>query len=272
MTTATEPTIRISEQQIGFFRKNGFLAIDVITPADEIATMRAAYDEIFARRAGREEGNQFDLGGSDEEGKPAALPQILNPKRYHPDLRDTLYEANARAIARQLLGDECDGGGSHAIYKPAGYGATTPWHQDESYWNPALIYNSLSVWMPLQEATVANGCLQFIPGTHTWEVVPHRHINNDPRVHGLEVDEGHVDVSKAVACPLPAGGATFHMSRTFHYAGPNTTPAPRRAFILGFGTPALERDKPRDFPWLRVTQTARLERAKASKAEQEAKA
>lgn len=262
-TMTLEPTVQIDEDQVAFFHENGFLAIDMITTQDEVERMRVAYDEIFKKRAGREEGNQFDLGGADEEGKEASLPQILNPKKYHPDLRDSLYETNARAISRQLLGEEADGGGGHAIYKPPFHGGETPWHQDEAYWNPGSIYNSLSVWMPLQEVTVANGCLHFVPGSHRLEVMPHHHINHDPRVHGLEIDDGYMDASKAVACPLPAGGATFHRNRTLHYAGPNRTAIPRRAYILGFGLPSEKLDTPRDFSWQRETKTPRAERSKA---------
>ena len=50
-------------------------------------------------------------------------------------------------------------------------------------------YNSISIWIPLQDATVENGCMWFIPGSHTQEVVPHHTINHDPRVHGLEMDQ-----------------------------------------------------------------------------------
>lgn len=60
--------------------------------------MRAAYDKIFQQRAGRDEGNQFDLAGSDEEGKEAALPQDLNPGKYAPELKKSA-EANARSIS-----------------------------------------------------------------------------------------------------------------------------------------------------------------------------
>ncbi|MEI6431576.1 MAG: hypothetical protein WCP07_05305, partial [bacterium] len=59
----------VTPEQISFFHENGFLALDPITTPDEIAWMRESYDRIFSQRAGREEGNQFDLGGTDEEGK-----------------------------------------------------------------------------------------------------------------------------------------------------------------------------------------------------------
>lgn len=252
--------IRLNVEQIEFFHREGYLAIDAITTQDEIALLRQVYDRIFAERAGREEGNQFDLAGADEEGREAALPQILNPSKYAPELAQSLYMKNAHAICKQLLGEGAVFMGDHAILKPAHHGAPTPWHQDEAYWAPHLDYNSISVWMPLQEATPENGCMYFVPGSHRWEVLPHHPINHDPRVHGLEVDAA--DTSTAVACPLPPGGATFHLSRTLHYAPPNRSATPRRAYILGFGTPPTPRKEPRSFPWNELKKTAREERAR----------
>ena len=209
------PTVTLTEEHIAFYRANGFLAIDAITTQDEIDRLRGVYDTIFERRAGRDEGNQFDLAGSDEEGKAAALPQILNPRKYAPELATTLYEANARAIAEQLLGPEATFTGDHAIFKPAGSGAPTPWHQDEAYWDPGLHYRSLSVWMPLQEATLENGCMVFLPGSHQQEITPHQSIGGDPRVHGLEMVEA-VDETRAVACPPAARRGD--VSRLAHHA------------------------------------------------------
>src|SRR5262249_472942 len=161
------------------------------------------YDRSFAARVGRAEGNQFDLAGPDEEDVEASLPQILGLAKYEPELQDCLYRANALAIAIQLLGPETRFTGDHPILNPALYGAPTPWHQDEAYWGSDFEYNALSVWMPLQEANLENGCMQFIPGSHRMEVQPHHCIAHDPRIHGLEIDV--VDESRAVACPLPPG-------------------------------------------------------------------
>lgn len=261
-----QPTVVLTEEQIDFFWKNGFLAVEQISTPEEIEVMRAAYDKIFQQRAGRDEGNQFDLAGSDEEGKEAALPQILNPAKYAPELKDTQAEANARAISEQLfarVGDVANVGGgvAHAIFKPAHSGATTPWHQDEAYWGPEFEYNSLSVWMPLQAATLENGCMQFIPGTHQWDVKQHHSINHDPRIHGLEIEPEFIDESKAVACPLPPGGCTLHLSRTMHYTGPNKSDIPRRALIMSYGLPAQPRKVARSFPWNEIKMAARQERA-----------
>lgn len=265
--TETKAVFSLSPEQIAFFHENGYLAIDAITTQEEVEFIRAIYDRLFDTRAGREEGNQFDLAGTDEEGKVAALPQILNPVKYAPELRDTLVHANALSMARQLLGEEASGGGAHAILKPARYGAPTPWHQDEAYWNPDLDYYSISVWVPLQPATLENGCMQFVPGTHRWEVQPHHCINNDPRIHGLEIDQTPNEDQIAI-CPLPPGGATFHLSRTLHYTAPNLSDTPRRAYILGFGTQPKPRTESRDFYWNTQKRTARDERARSAQAKE----
>ena len=72
------------------------------------------------------------------------------------------------------------------------------------------------------------------------EILPHRHIGGDPRVHGLELDVPF-DFTNAVACPLPAGGATFHYNRTLHFSGANMTNMPRRAYVMSAGFPTVPR-------------------------------
>jgi len=261
-----QSTITITNEQVDFFREEGYLAVERITTDEEMERMRAAYDDIFARRAGREEGHEYDLAGPDEEGTEPALPQILEPRKYADELRDTLYEANALAISTQLLGPGCHVAGAHAILKPARTGVATPWHQDIAYWDPASDDLALSVWMPLQPATIENGCMHFIPRTHHSDVAPHHHIDDNPKIPGLEMDEGHFDLSTAVACPLPAGGATFHYSKTCHYTPPNLSEEPRRAFVLGFKVSQPPLDEPRDFHWQLETDTYAAKKREAARA------
>ena len=105
------PTITVTQEQVAFFRREGYLSIERITTQEEVDWMREVYDRLFQSRAGRERGDQFDLAGADEEGKQASLPQILGPVKYAPELADTLYRANAHAICLQLLGHTCVAGG-----------------------------------------------------------------------------------------------------------------------------------------------------------------
>ena len=254
-------TIVLDPDQIEFYGQNGYLALPAITTQEEVQALLGIYDRLFEQRAGREEGDHLDLAGTEEEGQPELLPQIMNPSKYAPELADTLYHANALAIARQLLGPEARFSGDHAIRKPARTGAETPWHQDDAYLDPRFEHNLISIWMPLQEATLENGCMQFVPGSHRLEVVPHHSLHHDPRIEALEADE--VDPTQAVACPLPPGGATLHHCRTLHYTGPNRSDAPRRAYILQFSVPDKPIAEPRDFYWNRGKQTAWVKRQKS---------
>src|SRR5262245_1749462 len=98
---------------------------------------------MFAERAGRADGNQFDLAGTDEEERPALLSQILHPQLYYPALNGD-YVGRIHRMIQQLLGDEVRTEIFHAILKPGSIGVATPWHQDEAYWKPDRQYRSVS--------------------------------------------------------------------------------------------------------------------------------
>src|SRR4051812_19759364 len=99
-----ESTVSLNSDQIAFYRENGYLAIPRLMPLDEVEVVRGIYDRLFAARAGREAGDQFDLAGTDEEGVEATLPQILGPSRYAPELLEGRYRAYLSHVIKQLLG------------------------------------------------------------------------------------------------------------------------------------------------------------------------
>ncbi len=203
------PTIKLSQEQIDFFQREGYLSLPALTTAEEVIRLQATYDRLFVIKAGRAEGDHLDLVTTDEDDQESVLPQILNPSKYAPELIDTQLRVNAAAIVKQLLGDDAHFHSDHAIRKPAQSGVETPWHQDEAYWDADKEYNALSIWVPLQEATLENGCMQFVPASNQREVLPHHPIGNDPRIIGLEVDDPAEWAQSAVACPLPPAVPRF---------------------------------------------------------------
>jgi hypothetical protein len=116
--------------------------------------------------------------------------------------------------------------------------------------------------MPLQPATVENGCMQYVPGSHLGPVLEHRSLHGDPRKSALECI-GDFDRAATVLCPLPPGGAALHHCRTLHSAGANTTGEPRRAYILAFRGPPRPAPARAMYPWLAGKQTPAAERAQA---------
>jgi len=249
----------LTPDQIALFREQGYLAVDSISPPAEVQLLQEIFQRLFQDGAGWKKGAQFDLAGTDD-GRPAKLPQLLNPVEFAPELRETEFRANALAIARQLLGPKTEPWFEHAILKPPHYGAETPWHQDEAHRDdPGTDYEQVSIWMPLQEATQANGCMRYIAGSHRGPILEHRSPNNDPRITALEC-VGGFDPAKAAYCPLPPGGAAVHHCRTLHGAGANQSDLPRCAYILAFRGPARPNPEFHGYPWNATKHTAAQER------------
>ncbi len=257
--------VSLSTAQVEGFRRDGFTHVDRITTDEELDWLGVVYDAFFDSRSGAFEGGYFDLARPyDAEGQDV-LPQVLNPERLLPQLRDTICYRNANRLAAQLLGADLRAltGWGHMIRKPPLVGHETPWHQDEAYWDVDYDFCAVGVWMPLDVATVESGCMQFIPGSHQGEVLPHRHIGDDPAVHGLYATDG-VERARAVAVPLKPGGATMHHPRMLHYTAPNTTPNQRRAYANEFQLPPTRRAEPAHRPWIAEGQRERARRGLAS--------
>jgi hypothetical protein len=252
------PAFRLTEDQVAFFHREGYLSIPRITTSDEVAWIVEVYDRLFDDKCGWDEGRFFDFAGTDEPDKPLRLPQLMGPSKYEPALANTLYRRNATTVARQLLNPSAKMVFDQGMLKPAFTGPATPWHQDQAFWPAGAIHKSLTVWVPLQDVDVESGCMQFVARSHTQEVLPHRHLNGDPRVHALEAIDP--DLSRAVACPLAAGGATVHHFRTLHGSGRNTTANQRRAYSLVFGVRSKEVLVPEEYPWNTGRYTAHEER------------
>ena len=235
------------------FKQRGFSYIVDICTQSELAALRAALGRLFAERTGLKEGMYYDMVEHDAQ-EPPALPTIVAPSNYAPELRDLPCRQRAAAIARSLLGPAAALSFEHAILKPALYGAPTPWHQDEAYRRePAFLYEQVSFWIPLEDATIESGCLHYVPGSNLGPVLPHRSINNNSRSYALECVTP-IAAGRGQPVPVRACDCSIHAGRTLHYAGPNQTRGQRYAYILEFEVPPRPLPVARDFSWHRERQ------------------
>lgn len=104
-------------------------------------------------------------------------------------------------------------------------GTRVLWHQDGGYTQGQVdTLRMINVWSPLVPACTANGCMEFIPGTHTLGAVPH-----EKRAHYLEIAREHLEprLSQAVAIELDPGDVVLFHNLLFHQGLPNRTKAVR---------------------------------------------
>jgi hypothetical protein len=220
------------------FEQDGFLSIEALTTADDIALIRSLLDPLFARLDTLGD-RSFDLAGQRAAGAPLKVPEVNEAVILEPRLRATHAYARCREIARKLLGTPVGYQFDHAIFKAPHSQTPTAWHQDEAYSPAPIPLRSVHFWIPLQPATVQNGCMWFVPGSNRGALLPHRVTNR--RFNGanrltktvtLAVD--NVDDSQAVACPLAVGSATVHHPLTLHYTAANQSDHYRKVWILHF--------------------------------------
>lgn len=100
-----------------------------------------------------------------------------------------------------------------------GLNAKIPWHQDNGVVLPEADQATiLTVWLPLNDATVENGCLQVIPRSHRGDLSPHC-----PGIRGAEIPVRLVPEEAALPLPMRAGSALLLHQRTMHSSLDNVT-------------------------------------------------
>jgi ectoine hydroxylase-related dioxygenase (phytanoyl-CoA dioxygenase family) len=259
--------VALTAEQVEFFGRNGYLTLHGITTADDLAELRDIYERMFRDKTGLSDGNYFDLVTSGDEAWE--LPQLTMMASYEPKLRETLLWRNVGVVSRHLLGETADYVFDHGIRKPPN-GPKTSWHQDYAYYTPGMRHRCVTFWVPLHDATIDNGCMWFVPGSHRGKLLDHHPINGDPRVHGLEICDAEFAAtystdlrslsSGVVRCPIKAGDCTVHNEMTIHGTGPNMTDEPRLAYGLAFGVRTRRSLVRKHYPWNAMKQTLRDQR------------
>jgi non-heme Fe2+,alpha-ketoglutarate-dependent halogenase len=118
--------------------------------------------------------------------------------------------------------------------KEANNPAFVSWHQDSTYWGlnkPDVV----TAWVALTPSNRANGAMEFIPGTHKSDQIPHRDTfaKNNLLTRGQEVAV-EVDESKAVAIELEPGEISLHHVRLVHGSPPNPSSDRRIGFAIRY--------------------------------------
>jgi hypothetical protein len=97
----------------------------------------------------------------------------LNQLDLLPELWDHWYAgAPLLDVVRRFIGDDILRKFASAFLKPARVGGATPWHQDIGLWRDRND-DAMNGWLAVDAATRANGCMQFVAGSHTGPIVAH---------------------------------------------------------------------------------------------------
>src|SRR4028119_1008876 len=216
---------QVTPEQIEQYQRDGFLLVEDFLDAQELEHWRNVTDEAVAQRL---ESSPKGTGG---DYYSQVFTQCIRLADTHEGMKDIMLDPHLGELAGTLA--QVDGiriWHDQALIKPP-YGNPTAWHLDNPYWSFSS-RDSISIWVALDDATLANGCMWYLPGTHKTARFENAVIGQNQRDLFKVYPEWEQIESVSAACP--AGSAVFHNGLTAHGAGANMTPRQRRAMTCAY--------------------------------------
>lgn len=175
----------------------------------------------------------FHEYNSNESDDPdTVLFHALGAWRAAEGFHDALWNPAFTVPASQLLGGSVRFWHDQLFCKPAQHGGVVAWHQDYSYWTRTRPMNHLTCWIGLDDSTEENGCLQYIPGSHKWDLLEVTGLAGDMDAIQTVLTDEQKEQFKPKAVELKRGEASFHHPLMVHGSYANNSPHSRRAMVI----------------------------------------
>lgn len=222
---------RLSEEEVALFHRQGYLAGPRLLTDEQVDVLRDELQELTQPTPAQRE--KFYEFHSNESANPSqVLFHALGAWRITPGFHDILWNPAFTVRAAQLLAGPVRFWHDQLFCKPAKHGGVVAWHQDYSYWTRTQPMAHLTCWIALDDSTRENGCLQYIPGSHRWELLPVTGLAGDMDAIRTVLSQQQLAEFQPVAIELARGQCAFHHPLLVHGSFENRTEGPRRATVI----------------------------------------
>lgn len=222
---------QLSQDQLEFYQENGYLAGIPLLSEEQVDFLRRELAELVNEtHPGRPLFYEYNSNESSDPDK--VLFHALGAWRVAPGFHDLLWNPRFLHPASQLLGGPVRFWHDQIFCKPAHHGGVVAWHQDYSYWTRTQPMAHLSCWIGLDDSTVDNGCVHYVPGSHRWDLLPITGLASDMNAIREVLSEEQAREFQPVAIELNKGEASFHHPLMVHGSFENRTANPRRATVI----------------------------------------
>jgi phytanoyl-CoA hydroxylase len=227
----------VTDDERARFQRDGYVHLPGVLTDDELSDLDPVYDAFMRGEIAVEGRDLSDMVTGEFGTDPTtyAIFNVMLPRVYFPEWQDNVFERVGRSIAEQLCGEGMTLDFDQLLAKqPGREDAVFAWHQDQAYWINTDDRRTATCWLALDDSTLENGCMQFLPGSHGEPVRPHRPAGaSREEQHTLVTDLRPDD--RPVPVPIRRGDITVHNEGVLHGSGGNTTTSSwRRAYINAY--------------------------------------
>jgi non-haem Fe2+, alpha-ketoglutarate-dependent halogenase len=214
--TVAEPRA-LTREQVAAFNREGYVMPLRVFDAGEMAEVRAYFDDLLART--------LAAGGNSYS--------ISTAHMRHGRVWDLLNDSRIVSYMKDLLGNDVIGWGSHFFCKMPGDGKRVSWHQDASYW-PLTPSKAVTAWIAIDDASVENACMRYIPGTHRLGHLTYTLGEDDDSNVLNQTVVGAEDFGAPVDVQLKAGEISLHSDLLLHGSEANQSARRRCGLTLRY--------------------------------------
>ena len=214
----------------GFVRIDGFVAPEVGEAMldDVVSMVRSAGGSPFVDGAlVLPEANLRDV-----DGPPESTTSKVFRLHRRPAFSSFLARPEVVEVLVERLGPDVDCFLSQFIFKnPGAWGQ--PWHQDSYYFPFDPARPVVGLWLAVTKATLENGCLHVLPGSHAETV--HEHVpDRRPDANYGYVEIVDHDMAGAVPVLMAPGDLLVFDSHLMHRSTDNLSAGIRAAMVFHF--------------------------------------
>eukprot|EP00092_Neocalanus_flemingeri_P040510 GFUD01044115.1.p1 GENE.GFUD01044115.1~~GFUD01044115.1.p1 ORF type:complete len:292 (-),score=76.12 GFUD01044115.1:147-1022(-) len=254
----------LTEQQLEQFKKEGLLVIEDFLAPEEVTSLQTevhnivekmdpqtdrgvfsttdhqqASDTYFLESGDKIrfffESDAFDASGELQMDKHKSLNKIGHALHWiNPAFRKVSLSDKIQKISKSLaLKDPAIVQGMYIFKQPGIGGEVTP-HQDGTFLHndPLRLYG---FWFPIDDATLENGCLWYVPGSHDTPIT-RRFLRtskgeNEKLLEFIGEDKTFPD-DAWVAAPVKKGSLVLIHGQVVHKSEKNVSTNPRHAYTF----------------------------------------
>lgn len=209
------------------YLRDGVVVIRGLLSRSQVAAVRCEIERYM-----REDLDDRPADAATREADGVTVRNLWRLEQHDPQLAAMIDIAGIGQRVAPLLGGTALLCGIETFNKPAGIGSGVPYHQDNAYFCQTPP-DMLTVWIAIDQVTVANGPVYFIKGSQRAGTLPTKPSHVKGNSIGL-AEPPELSLSEQFCGLLAPGDATIHHCDTIHHSAPNRTDQPRLGLLLVF--------------------------------------